>query len=281
MPHSATTGMTASAAAELTELSWALRSHPGRVRAENEDCVGVYAPSSDDDDALRGPVFVVADGMGGHAAGEVASRLAVQSVISGWTTSSTGAPHQALRGAVRTANGVVFGASLDQETRGMGTTLTALALAGDEAIVANVGDSRTYQVRDGQCSQITEDHSRVGELLRSGLITPEQAEHHPARSQLTRSLGHEPAVQVDVSRIGVRRDDAFVLCSDGLWGLVSSPEIARAIELPPSQAAESLILTALDRGAPDNVSAIVVRVLAEPTAFEARPWQGWSLFRRG
>ena len=281
MSDIATTGMmTASAAAELTELAWALRSHTGRVRDENEDCVGVYAPREDDVDALRGPVFVVADGMGGHAAGEVASRLAVENVISSWTMSSSGAPHQALRSAVRAANGVVFGASLDRDTRGMGTTLTALALAGDEGIVAHVGDSRAYQVRDGDCSQITADHTRVGEMVRTGLITPEQAAHHPARSQLTRNLGHEPAVQVDISRFAVKLNDCFVLCSDGLWDLVSRREIAQAVAAEPAQAAESLIHTALDRGAPDNVTAIVVRITAEPIVLPARPWQRWSLFRR-
>jgi PPM family protein phosphatase len=280
MGDSTTPGMSAAAGAELSEISWALRSHPGMVRDENEDCVGVYAPNDDDVDALRGPIFVVADGMGGHAAGEVASRLAVETVISTWTTSSSGAPHQTLRSAVRAANGTVFGASLDQETRGMGTTLTALALAGAEGIVANVGDSRTYLVRDAECSQLTADHSRVGEMLRAGLITPEQAAHHPARSQLTRSLGHEPAVQVDVSRTDLKCGDAFVLCSDGLWDLVSRREIAEVVSAPPGQAAEALVRAALERGAPDNVSAIVVRIVAEPTAFAARPWQRWLLFRR-
>jgi serine/threonine protein phosphatase PrpC len=277
---STTPGMTASAGADLSEISWALRSHTGRVRDENEDCVGVYAPHEDDDDALRGPIFVLADGMGGHAAGEVASRLAVETVISSWTTSSTGAPHQTLRNAVRSANGTVFGASLDQDTRGMGTTLTALALAGPEGIVANVGDSRTYLVRDGECSQLTSDHSRVGEMLRAGLITPEQATHHPARSQLTRNLGHEPAVQVDITRTPISQGDVFVLCSDGLWDLVSRREIAEAVSAAPGPATEALVATALERGAPDNVSAIAVRIVGEPTAFAAKPWQRWSLFRR-
>lgn len=274
MAVSATSGMTASAGAECAGLAWALRSHVGRVRDGNEDCVGVHSPSPDDPDALRGPIFVVADGMGGHAAGEVASRLAVRSVISEWTTNRSGTPRQAIRAAVRSANGIVFGASLDAETRGMGTTVTALALAGDEAIVANVGDSRTYRVRGGVCEQLTTDHSRVAEMVRAGLISPGQAEGHPSRSQLTRCLGHEPAVQVDVTRFAARSGDAFVLCSDGLWDLVRGGEIAAAVAARPDEAAEALVAAALERGAPDNVTVVVARLESDPADF-AWPKRLW------
>ena len=248
-----------SAHAELSAFSWALRSDPGVQRPDNEDFVGAYAP---DEPEERGPLFVVADGMGGHAAGEVASRIAVETIFREWTTGSGGAPHQALRAAARAANTAVFAASLDQERRGMGTTLTALALAGDEAVVAHVGDSRAYLVRDGQCSQLTSDHSRVGEMLRMRLITPEQAAHHPARSQLTRSLGHDPAVQVDLVRSDIAVGDVFILCCDGLWDLVSRADIAQKVEAEPDEAAAGLLELALERGAPDNVSVIVVRVTA-------------------
>lgn len=250
-----------SAHAESAQLSWAFRSHPGDVRPENEDCVGAFAPAEIEE---HGPLFVVADGMGGHAAGEVASRLAVESVLQTWTTAPPGQPHQQLRGAVRAANAAVFAASLDNEHRGMGTTLTALAFAGAEALVAHVGDSRAYLVRRGQTSQLTADHSRVGEMIRMRLITPEQAAHHPARSQLTRSLGYAPAVQVDLVRQELAVGDAFVLCSDGLWDLVSRSEIAEATAGPTANvAAEALIDAALERGAPDNVTVIVARVLEE------------------
>jgi serine/threonine protein phosphatase PrpC len=262
---------TSSAHAELPEFSWALRSHPGMRRPDNEDFVGAYAPREPDD---QGPLFVVADGMGGHAAGEVASRMAVETVLEMWTTGPAAQPRQALRGAVRAANGAVFAASLDHAHRGMGTTLVALALVGDEAIVAHVGDSRAYMVRDGQCSQLTADHSRVGEMLRARLITPEQAAHHPARSMLTRSLGHEAGVQVDLLRTDVRVGDAFVLCSDGLWDLVSQREIADAAVAGADEAAEKLLGMALERGAPDNVTAIVVRVtsrMAPPPAASTKP----------
>jgi serine/threonine protein phosphatase PrpC len=234
-----------------------LRSHPGRVRQENEDFVGAYAPEDWDE---LGAVFVVADGMGGHAAGEVASRIAVETVLQTWVSGSVSRPGNALRSAVRAANTAVFAASMDREYHGMGTTLVSLALIGGEAFITNVGDSRAYHVRHGTCSQLTSDHSRVGEMLRMRLITPEQAANHPARSQLTRSLGGEPGVQVDLLTAEPHAGDAFVLCSDGLWDLVSRREIAEAVARPSGEAAESLIETALERGAPDNVTVVVVAI---------------------
>ena len=249
-----------SAQSESSQFSWAFRSHPGCRRDDNEDFVGAYAPAEPD---ARGSLFVVCDGMGGHAAGEVASRLAVETVVESWVGSTGGQAHQTMRSAVRSANSVVFSASLDAETRGMGTTLTSLALVGEEsleAVIGHVGDSRCYRVRHGQCEQLTADHSRVGEMLRMRLITPEQAKNHPARSQLSRSLGGEPAVQVDLVRNPVEPRDAFVLCSDGLWDLVSMREIASATSKGPVDGAEELIALALDRGAPDNVTVITVAV---------------------
>jgi serine/threonine protein phosphatase PrpC len=254
---------TSSAQAESSKYSWAFRSHPGRERTDNEDSVGAYAPAEPDE---RGSLFVVCDGMGGHAAGEVASRLAVETLVNNWVGSTGGNAHQVMRSAVRSANSVVFSASLDADTRGMGTTLTSLALVGDdamEAVIGHVGDSRCYRVRHGQCEQLTADHSRVGEMLRMRLITPEQAKNHPARSQLSRSLGGEPAVQVDIVRNPVMPKDAFVLCCDGLWDMVSMREIAHAVAKGAVDGAEQLIAMALDRGAPDNVTVIVVVMSAD------------------
>lgn len=251
-------GSCVSANAVLSNLSWALRSHRGVVRPENEDFVGVHAPTVRDG---RGPLFVVADGMGGHAAGEVASRIAVETMLDNWSAGSAAAPRQALRAAVRAANAEVFTASLDGERRGMGTTLAALALDGGEAFIAHVGDSRAYLVRGTQCSQITSDHSRVAEMLRMRLITTEQAVNHPARAMLTRSLGSAPAVQVDLERLDIAPGDTFVLCSDGLWDLVSRRDIIKASDAPsPDNTAETLLEAALERGAPDNITVVVVRV---------------------
>jgi protein phosphatase len=269
------TGMSASAGATLPEYSWALRSHVGAVREENEDFVGGYAPTVIED---HGPLFVLCDGMGGHAAGEVASRMAVETVLTTWTTASAAPSQQAIRSAIRTANGAVFAASLDIATRGMGTTCTALALSGKEGYVGHVGDSRCYLVHRGQCSQLTADHSRVGEMLRMRLITPEQAANHPARSELTRSLGAAPGVQVDIVRTPISPGDAFVLCSDGLWDLVSRQEIADVCAGDSvALAAEQLIKFALERGAHDNVSALVVRVTGDIPQLEADKGRGGGM----
>src|SRR5439155_9805764 len=151
-----------------------------------------------DDSWDRGMLFGLADGMGGHAAGEVASRVAVETVLQRWTEGSGGQPHQALRAAVRDANAAVYDAAMEEGRRGMGTTLTALTLSGREAIIAHIGDSRAYLVRGRTCTQLTADHSRAAEMVRMKLITPEQAANHPARSMLTRSLGGQPAVQIDI-----------------------------------------------------------------------------------
>jgi PPM family protein phosphatase len=278
----ATMSMTAAAEADLSEMSWAFRSHPGALRPDNEDSVGAYSPRVVEE---RAPLFVVCDGMGGHAAGEVASRMAVDSVLTTWTTSRPAPTQQAIRSAIRQANGVVFAASLDAETHGMGTTCTALALSGREGYVGHVGDSRCYLVHHGQCAQLTADHSRVGEMLRMRLITPEQAANHPARSQLTRSLGAAPGVQVDVVRTPIHKGDVFVLCSDGVWDLVSRPEIAQACVLPQAaDVADRLIALSLERGAPDNVTVLVVRVndeLAEAPADRGRATGAGFLQRLG
>jgi serine/threonine protein phosphatase PrpC len=260
-------------------LAWAMRSEPGDVRPHNEDFVGVSVPDGDAG-AERGPLFVVCDGLGGHAAGEVASRTAVESALQSWAGPGPSAAHQAARAAVRAANLSVYDASLERGRRGMATTMTALTLTGREAVVAHVGDTRAYLIRDGVCSQLTADHSRVGDMLRMGLITPEQAAVHPARSQLTRTVGGDLMVQVDVVRTPCLPGDVFVLCSDGLWDTVPRAELADMVDGATEEAvADHLVATALARRSPDNVSALVVRVMTDlpvPTPPGRR-----SLFRRG
>ena len=270
----------------LAKLQWALRSGPGAVRENNEDYAGAFVLTTPDDSWDRGPLFVVADGLGGHAAGEVASRVAVERMLTSWADGAPQSPNQALRNAVRDANVAVFDASLEVGKRGMGTTLVAATFAGSEALIAHVGDSRAYLVRAGRCTQLTADHSRVAEMVRRKLISPEQAAHHPARSQLTRSLGGEPAVQVELSKTDITQNDVLVLCSDGLWDVVSRNEIAdHAAALgtdaapTPNVMVDSLVDVAVKRGAPDNVTCLVVRITSSrpiPAAASRR-----SFFRRG
>ncbi|HMC51323.1 MAG TPA: PP2C family serine/threonine-protein phosphatase [Acidimicrobiales bacterium] len=273
-------------AGDAEKVSWALRSDPGQVRPHNEDFAGAFVHEGPDDAWDRGPLFVVADGLGGHAAGEVASRVAVEGMVAAWRAGSPGPPNQALRTAARAANVAVFDAALERGRRGMGTTLTALTLAGHDAFIAHVGDSRAYLVRGRECHQLTSDHSRVGELLRMRLITPEQAASHPARSMLTRSLGAEGVVQVDLVRQVLEPGDRFVLCSDGLWDTVARAEIAQMVSAParpgqasPADAARALVELALERKAPDNVTAAVVCVTSDQPIPAASPRR--SLFRRG
>jgi serine/threonine protein phosphatase PrpC len=211
--------------------------------------------------------------------------MAVETLLTQWTKGTPSAPGTALRNGVRAANGAVYDAGRENSRRGMGTTLCALTLAGTEAIIVNVGDSRAYRVRGGECTQLTTDHSRVADMLRMRMITPEQAATHPARSMLTRSLGADLIVQPDLVKEQTRQDDTFVLCSDGVWDVISRAdlaEVAGAIGEPalptPAAAAQHLIETAIDRGAADNVTVVVVRVTSDrpiPAAGGRR-----SLFRR-
>jgi len=271
--------------AVLGKLSWALRSDPGPVRTSNEDFADAFVPTAPDDAWDRGPLFVVADGMGGHAAGEVASRVAVTAALELWSSGSGAAPQQGIRAAIRRANAAVYDASFEPGCHGMGTTVVALTIAGHEAIIGHVGDSRAYLVRGAECTQLTADHSRVGEMVRMKLLTPEEAAAHPARSQLTRSLGTGLGVQVDLTRQPVARADTIILCTDGLWDVVSRAEMAGALmqadgqeRAAPDAGVDGLVELALKRGASDNVTALTVTVtstLPIPAA------AGRRFFRRG
>ena len=269
----------------LAKLSWALRSEAGNVRPNNEDFAGVYAPTTPDDSWDRGPLFVVCDGLGGHAAGEVASRAAVETALTKWSAPDPPAPPVALRAAVNAANTAVFDAALQRRDHGMATTFTALTLAGREAVIAHIGDSRCYLVRRGACTQLTSDHSKVGEMRRRGLLSPERADAHPDRSQLLRAVGLAPVVQIDVVKAGTEAGDIFLLCSDGLWDVVNGGGIAEVVGsvgtpgMPTVvDAAERLIDSALRAGTADNVTVLVVKVVTDravPAAGARR-----SFFRR-
>jgi protein phosphatase len=267
----------------LAKLSWALRSESGPARESNEDFADVFAPTTPDDAWDRGPLFVVADGMGGHASGEVASAVAVEGAIAAWTGGSPGAPQQALRSALRAANTAVYDAAAEPGHRGMGTTIVGATLAGREAIIGHVGDSRAYLARADECSQLTADHSRVGEMVRMRLLSPEEAAHHPARSQLTRSLGFDVGVQVDLTRTAIEQGDALVLCTDGVWDLVARPEMAELAARvrdggTAHELVDGIIELALKRGAADNVTVVAVVVTTDLPVPAAG---GRRFFRRG
>jgi serine/threonine protein phosphatase PrpC len=231
----------------------AARTDTGRARSANEDSYWVHSP-----------LFVLADGMGGAQAGEVASQTAV-GVFSaeGGLPDGPGTYEERLAALVARANGQVFAqAQSDDQFAGMGTTLTVAYVGEDDLAIAHVGDSRFYVLREGELTQLTDDHSLVGELVRRGQISAEEAEDHPQRSIITRALGIEGEVVVDHFSWPVRDGDVFLLCSDGLTGMVPDPLVAELIAGAPSLAvaAQKLVHAANEAGGRDNITVVLFRV---------------------
>ena len=235
-------------------------------RPSNEDAfcalTGADAPPGAD------AFIAVADGIGGHQAGEVASAMAIEKLVqrlsqrrkstAGLAASRDGYP---LAQEVQRVNVDMYGAAQEPGLRGMGTTLTAAVLAGSTLHLAHVGDSRAYRLRTGELRQLTRDHSWVAEQAAAGLLTPEEARGHPRRSMLTRALGTEPTVELDEATIRVRGQDILLLCSDGLHSLATDEEIARVLaEQEPQAACEALVKQANARGGDDNITAVVLRI---------------------
>jgi protein phosphatase len=243
----------------------------GRVRAVNQDAALI----ADD-------LFVVADGMGGHRGGEVASEIAV-TVLGNEVVEPT---IDALVAAVISANRKINNRSRDEaELSGMGTTVTAMALVSDDEGerlgVVNVGDSRTYIVDDEELVQLTDDHSLVGEMLRSGQLTKEEALDHPQRNILTRALGVDSEVEVDWYEIQVRQGDRFLLCTDGLFNEVTEDQIASVLRrlADPEEAAQELVRQAVEHGGRDNITVVIVDVEEGP-GDDARGVVGSRITRR-
>jgi serine/threonine protein phosphatase PrpC len=226
------------------------RTDVGRQRNVNEDSL-VRDP----------PFFAVADGMGGAKAGEVASAMAA-GAFEGEQDSGE-APEAQLSRILREANRRIYDLAVaDDSHRGMGTTVTAAKVTGDEVSLGHVGDSRAYRLRDGELEQLTRDHSLVAELERSGQITPEAAEHHPQRSIITRALGPEPDVEVDTYTIAGRAGDVYLICSDGLTSMISDDELAAILRSAASleDAADSLVRAANQSGGKDNITVVLFRL---------------------
>jgi len=241
------------------KLKWGASTDVGMVRQQNEDSF-----------LAEETLFVVADGMGGHNAGEVASALAVTTLKAGARLGID--TTEEYRELVHQANSAIYTASLDDSTKsGMGTTVTALSIVeGEEprVLVANVGDSRAYLWRSGALSRLSVDHSYVQELVNEGIITPEAARVHPRRNIVTRALGIDRSVMVDVFTHFVRTGDRIVLCSDGLVDEVADVEIARVLgqHTDPQETAEALVMVANTNGGRDNTTVIVVDVLDDISA---------------
>ncbi len=230
----------------------AFKSDTGRQRTANED--SYYA---------RAPIFAVADGMGGAQAGEVASRIAAESFEPEALQRGDQAPEAFLRSIAETANERIHSlAQHDSSRSGMGTTLTAAIVEGDDVSFAHVGDSRAYLWRDGELRLLTSDHSLVEELRRQGRISDEQAIDHPQRSIITRALGPESAVEVDTLSFSARPDDVFLLCSDGLTTMVKDDQIAAVLAEADTlaDAVSELVRVANEAGGRDNVTVVAFRL---------------------
>lgn len=234
-------------------MNSAFRTHQGKVRKNNQDSLlalpGAY------------PLYAVADGMGGHRGGNVASAMAVESLS---TLDVSVVPDQAvLEAAVLLANSRIFERQLhDFNLSGMGTTLTALWEGDDFLLVAHVGDSRAYRYRDGILTQATTDHSLVGELLRSGAITAEMARNYPYRNIVTRAVGTEQSLLCEIYQMDKKNQDRWLLCSDGLTEYANYSELIHAMGLPLEEAADILLNIALDGGGRDNITLILLEVTA-------------------
>ena len=235
------------------------RTDPGRVRRRNEDSF-----------VLDPPLFAVADGMGGAQAGEVASRLTA-AAFREYHEADDLAPDERLQAIIQEANRRIYErARTDADVSGMGTTVTSALLTGGRVTLGHVGDSRAYRIRDGELEQLTDDHSLVADLMRSGRLTPEEAEAHPQRSVITRALGTDPEVDVDTLAVEAEPGDLYLLCSDGLTTMVADEDILGIIDAAPTldDAAKELVRAANTGGGEDNVTVVLFRVEGDEEAVE-------------
>jgi protein phosphatase len=236
----------------------------GLQRANNEDSYLYWEPDSDAEFRRKGRLAVVADGMGGYEGGQEASRLAVETVRHIYDRDFAGDPRQALIGAFEAAHSNIQRYAVEHpEFHGMGTTCTALSIIDRELCFAHVGDSRLYLVRPQTVTRLTRDHSYVGRLVESGIVRSEDAESHPQRHILTAALGSGRDVipHTPEQPIALEEGDILILCTDGLWGLVGDQDLARIARAnPPANACAELVKMALERGGPDNITALVLRI---------------------
>jgi PPM family protein phosphatase len=236
----------------------------GRQRANNEDSFLYWEPDTDDEFRRKGSLAIVADGMGGYEGGQEASRLAVETVSHVYDRDFQGDPRRALIMAFEAAHlNIQSYATEHSEFQGMGTTCTALSILDRRLYFAHIGDSRLYLVRGQAISRLTRDHSYVGRLVESGIVRSEDAESHPQRHILTAALGSGREVNPDASErpLLLEKHDTLILCTDGLWSLVGDQELAGTVRSSsPAQSCRALVQMALDRGGPDNITVMILRI---------------------
>jgi len=226
----------------------------GRRRESNEDAFLVDA---------RSDLYIIADGMGGYAAGEVASRIAVDSLKEVLSGPHDGKAAVRLQDAVQEANARICDSQAQADQRQMGTTLVAMVVENERAIIGHVGDSRAYLLREGALRRLTSDHSWVNEQVKLGLLSDEAAQRHPMRNIVTRALGSRTEATAELREEGIRPGDVFLLCSDGLNTMVPDPEIEAILQrsgVDPERACRELVSRANERGGEDNTTVVVVHV---------------------
>lgn len=264
----------------MLEIEYTQISDPGRVRTHNEDFLGMVAPENPAQGRTHGWLFALADGVGGLDHGEVASRAAVESVLSGFRSASAGDPHsQLLPKLVQAANAHVFelGMTSGSNGRAMATTLVACSLRFDRAVVAHVGDSRCYLIRNGHARQLTRDHTVVNDQVRLGVLSAKEAVESSTRHLLSRSLGCNLFVSIDVSDHQVHSGDVLLLCSDGLHGAIQTEEVAELVthSADLEVAAQKLVAIANERDGSDNISVELVRIrdIERVGMYRGRPYK--------
>jgi serine/threonine protein phosphatase PrpC len=250
----------------LPRVKFVARSEIGHARENNEDKFDFYEPDEEPLLAARGSVYLVCDGMGGHNAGQIASELAAKQFLHAYYHLG-GTAQEAARHAILQAHHYIAEMASKIPSRyGMGTTLTALILKQDEGILAHVGDSRCYRLREGVFEQLSRDHTLVARLVEQGIITPEQAKYHPQRNVIRQAVGvadpSEP-LEPDIETFALQAGDLYLLCSDGLTDMVDDAEIEATLrDEPPTRAAWRLVDRALANGGRDNITVALVRVAA-------------------
>jgi len=266
-------------------VTWRAITHQGLTRSQNEDAHWVthVVESKTDIESSSRYIFAVADGLGGHRGGAIASRMAIKAVKEEFHAWHGGAADSVVSRAMQKANQKIFCvAQTDPELfQKMQTTLTIAILENDSLVIGHVGDCRLYRMRDGQLDVLTRDHTMASDMLQLHLISAKQAAGHPGRHQLTRSVGGDPFMKSDSTRQQVRPGDTYLLCSDGLWSELTEEEIRSALqEHDTSQECEKLVRLALSRGAPDNITGIMFHIdIVEKQAVLPFSWR--SLLGKG
>lgn len=246
----------------LTTLKMGAKTDLGRVRENNEDKFDFFEPEDPAVLASKGAFYAVADGMGGHSAGQIACEMALKTAIQTFYGNPTSDIQASLRLAVQEANALVYDTAQSiTDRQGMGTTLTAAVIHEDQLTIAQVGDSRAYLLRDGSLTQITQDHSWVAEQVRLGVMTADEAQTSPFRNIITRSVGTAATVEADIATRPLQAGDTVLLCSDGLTGHLDVSDMeAMLLEHAPSVAAMRLVEEANRRGGRDNITVLILSV---------------------